>query len=262
MNILNAIVANKKKEIAKRKKMRPLASFVKTLGASDRNFHRALKKGRNDANPRLIAEIKKASPSEGILRPRLETDFPEIVAVYNRYASAISVVTDERFFQGHLEWIKKIRALTNLPILCKDFIIDEYQIYEARNYGADSILLIASPHCVDEKKLTEFVKIAGSLGMSSLVEIHNEKEIKTALNAGAEIIGINNRNLETFDVSLEITLALAPLVPPECVIVSESGFKTSEEIKKMHGLADAVLIGTTFMKAKNIASACAKLFHC
>ena len=183
MNILNTIVANKKKEIAKRKKMRPLASFVKTLGASDRNFHRALKKGRNDANPRLIAEIKSASPSEGILRPCLETDFPEIVAVYNRYASAISVVTDERFFQGHLEWIKKIRTLTNLPILCKDFIVDEYQLYEARQYGANAILLIAAT--LDEKKLKKFIKIADSLSMNSLIEIHNEKELKTALNAFA-----------------------------------------------------------------------------
>ncbi len=257
MNILDSIIAYKKKEIAKRKKTHPLSSFITTLAPSDRNFALALKDGRNDSRSRLIAELKKASPSEGLLRPNLKEEIETIARIYDRYANAISIVTDEKFFQGKLEWIKKIRALTNLPILCKDFIVDEYQLYEARAYGADAVLLITS--ALDEKKLQKFLKIAGSLGMSSLVEIHNENEIKTALNFGAEIIGINNRNLETFAVSLETTLALAPLIPNDRIVVSESGFKTREDIKKIRGLADAVLVGTSFMKAKNIQEQIQKL---
>lgn len=259
MNILNAILANKKKEISKRKKTHPLASFIKTLLPSDRNFKKALKNGRSDASTRLIAELKKASPSEGLLRANLEKEIEIIASIYDKHASAVSVVTDEKFFQGKFEWITRARKSTRLPILCKDFIVDEYQIYEARKYGADAILLIVGAFDWNKKsgrKNYEFFKkciqCAQSLGVDALVEIHNRKELEIALDIGAKIIGINNRNLETFAVSLETTLVLAPLIPRECIIISESGFKTREDIKKINGVVDAVLAGTSLMKTENL----------
>ena len=252
MNILHSIITHKQKEVAARKREVPLEKFLPKLEPSPKNFKKAIqRRAKQELN--LIAEIKKASPSEGVLRPHLEKELTKIVAVYNRYASAISVVTDERFFQGHLEWIKKIRALTNLPILCKDFIVDEYQIYEARAHGADAVLLIVNYELrITNYELRKYVAIANELGMSCLIEVHNKQELDIALNAGAEIIGINNRDLETFTVSLDTTLSLAPYIPQDITIVSESGFKTRDDIKKMRGIVDAVLIGAELMKAKDI----------
>lgn len=250
MNILETIIAHKKQEVARRKKQKPLASLVKNLGASDRNFKLAMRGGRTGAHPRLIAEIKKASPSEGLLRQNLEKEIETIARIYDRYANAISVVTDEKFFQGKPEWIKKVKSVSRRPVLYKDFIVDEYQVYEAREYGADAALLIAS--ILDGKKLQKFIRIARTVQMDCLVEIHTKSELAAAIEAGAEIIGINNRNLETFKVSLETTLALAPFIPKDSIVVSESGFYAKENINRVDQMADAVLIGTAFMKAKNI----------
>jgi indole-3-glycerol phosphate synthase len=268
MNILNAIIANKKKEIATRKKARPLSSFIKTVLPSDRDFEKALKNGRNDGFPRLIAELKKASPSEGLLRPNLEKEVETIARIYDKHAAAISVVTDEKFFQGKGEWIARVKKTTGLPILCKDFIIDEYQIYEARKYGADAVLLIVCAFDWSKKSkhknydfLKKCIKCTQSLGIAMLVEIHDQKELDIALDIGAKIIGINNRNLETFSVSLKITLSLAPLIPRGITIISESGFKTREDIKKIRGRVDAALVGTRLMRTKNINSEIFRLFH-
>ena len=245
MNILDSIIENKRKEIAERKRKCPIEALSKTVRKSTRSLKDALQT-HEKSKINLIAEIKKASPSEGVLRPHLENELPDIVALYNRYASAISVVTDEKFFQGMLEWIKKIRTLTHLPILCKDFIIDEYQIYEARAYRADAILLIAA--ALDEAKLKNYIKTARMLGMDSLVEAHSQDEIHTALNAGANIIGINNRDLSTFAVNIETTVRLAHSIPPDIVTVSESGFSSKGAVQRVADLVDAVLIGTIFMK--------------
>lgn len=250
MNILHSIITHKKKEVARRKKKQPLAYFISTLAPSDRDFKKTLAGGRNDVRPRLIAELKKASPSEGLLRANLEEKIETIAGIYAKHAAAISVVTDEKFFQGKREWLTRAREAAHLPILCKDFIVDEYQIYEARKYGADAILLIAA--ALNKTKLKKFIKTSADLGINSLVEVHAKSELETAISAGAKIIGINNRNLETFEVLLETTFALAPLVPKQCVIVSESGFATREDIQKMRGLADAVLVGTWLMRAKDI----------
>lgn len=200
----------------------------------------------------LIAEIKKASPSKGILRG----DFnPVKIAITYQAngASAISVLTDERFFEGKIEHIKKIRGNVSIPILRKDFFIDEYQIYETVEAGAEAILLICEILSIAE--LTKFYNLAVELGLDCLVEVHNEEDIEKALAVNAAIIGINNRDLHTFKVDLGVTQRLIRLIPQNKVIVSESGIKCYEDIMFLKSLGvNAVLIGEAFMEADDIAS--------
>jgi indole-3-glycerol phosphate synthase/phosphoribosylanthranilate isomerase len=260
MGILTKIINHKIKEIEQRKKERPLKSFIDKIDQGKRNFKEVITSSDSQAIPNLIAEIKKASPSAGLLRPSLENDLEEIVKIYNQHATAISIVTDQKFFQGDLEWIKKIRKLTKLPILCKDFIVDEYQIYEARLYGADAVLLIYHETCNMKHETTaHLIKTARQLNMGCLVEARSQEEIKNALNAGAKIIGINNRNLETFEVNIDNSLDLVKYIPDDIIKVNESGFKTADNIKKAAGYVDAVLIGTRFMQEDNIEDAMAQL---
>ena len=259
MNILQKIINHKIKEIEQRKKDRSLQSFIDKITPSERNFKKAIRSCHDF--PFLIAEIKKASPSAGLLRPNLEDELEAIVKIYNNHAAAISIVTDQKFFQGNLKWIKKVRELTDLPIMCKDFVVDEYQIYEARWYGADAVLLIVNHETwnIKHETIAHLIKTARKLSMDCLIETHNEQEIKNALEAGAEIIGINNRDLTTFDVNLETTLDLASHIPDEIVKVSESGFKTVDDIKRVAGKVDAILIGTRFMEADDISDMIKKL---
>lgn len=197
----------------------------------------------------VIAEIKKASPSEGIIR---ENPNPKSIA--NAYkkngAAAISVVTDESFFKGQLKWIGEIKNAVPLPVIRKDFILDRKQVYESKSAGADAILLIAA--ILDESSLKELYDLAYSLGMEVLVEIHNRQELEMALNAGAEIIGINNRNLENFKVGKETFISLAAQIPNDKIVVAESGIHSKEDVLlfKAHG-ADAVLVGTHLMRDKD-----------
>ncbi len=244
MNILNKIIEHKKEEVAKAKKKRPLSGFVNDLQPSIRDFKKAIsKEGVN-----LIAELKKASPSVGVVSKNFDID--KIIKIYNKYSSAISVLTDEKFFSGSLENLKKVRTLSKLPILRKDFIIDEYQIYEARDAGADAILLIAS--VLSEEEINDFIKIAKKYKMDCLVEIHNIKELKKVLKTDAEIIGINNRNLENFKIDLNTTLDLAKYIPTDKVVVSESGINDYGDVARFGEMVNAVLVGTGLLKSGDV----------
>ena len=200
----------------------------------------------------LIAEIKKASPSSGIIRGDFNPT--KIAMTYQAHgASAISVLTDERFFEGKLEHLKTVKEAVSLPVLRKDFIIDEYQIYESVAAGADAILLIAD--LLSGSEMTGFYQLARSLGLDVLLEVHNEEDMDKAIAAGGDIIGINNRDLHTFKVDLTVTQKLVRLVPMHKIKVSESGIKTYEDVMFLKSLGiNAVLIGTAFMEAPDIAS--------
>lgn len=245
--ILDKIIENKKLEVIKAKENFPLSKFRKKIKKSDRSFRAAIMK-KSEENVNIIAELKKAAPSKGILRQKY--DVASIAKIYNKYADALSVVTDEKFFKGKLKDMDKARKATKLPILRKDFIIDEYQIYESRYYGADAILLIAS--ILSKNKINNFIKLAEKLGMDCIVEVSNKRELMSVLQTNANIIGINNRNLRTFKVDIDATFRLANLVPINKMIVSESGINSREDIEKIKDSVDAALIGTALMKAKNM----------
>lgn len=249
--ILSRIIEEKRREIedAKRQKSpEELAREVK--GICVRSSFR-----KNISRPHhinLIAEIKKASPSKGILRG----DFNPIkigVTYQANGASAISILTDERFFEGRLEYIKKVKDNISLPILRKDFIIDEYQVYESVASGADAILLIAE--LLSSNEMTGLYNLATSLGLDVLMETHNEEDIEKALATGGSIIGINNRDLHNFKVDLSVTQKLIRLIPQNKVKVSESGIRTYEDVMFLKSLGvNAVLIGEAFMEAGDIAA--------
>ncbi|MHB1376334.1 MAG: indole-3-glycerol phosphate synthase TrpC [Candidatus Humimicrobiaceae bacterium] len=198
----------------------------------------------------FICEVKKASPSKGIIT----NDFPyiKIAKEYEKAgAAAISVLTEPDFFMGSINYLKEIKQNITIPILQKDFIIDEYQIYEASMAGADAILLICT--ILSITKVKKFIKIADSLGLSCLVEAHDEQEVKKAVEAGARVIGVNNRNLKTFEVDINNSIHLRRLVPENIIFVSESGIQTRDDINALRVIGtDAVLIGETFMRSKNI----------
>lgn len=243
--VLDKILKHKEQEIKLFKKALPLSRFKSKLKKSNRNFAKAIT--AKDVN--LIAEIKAASPSKGIIRRRIHPG--KIAREYEKSkAAAISVLTDTRFFGGHLDFIKHARSITKIPILRKEFIIDEYQVYESRHYGADAILLIAA--VLSKEKIDKFIKIAEKYNMDCLVEVHNEKELKKVLKTKAKIIGINNRNLKTLKINLNTTLKLVKKIPDDKIIVSESGFNKKSDVKEVKGKVNAVLIGTSLMKSNNI----------
>ncbi|MGE0902715.1 MULTISPECIES: indole-3-glycerol phosphate synthase TrpC [Dehalococcoides] len=204
---------------------------------------------------KLIAEVKKASPSKGIIRP--DFDPVDIARIYARNgAAAISVLTEEHHFQGSLDNLKLIResgAASSLPLLRKDFIHDPYQVYEARLYGADAVLLIAA--MLTPQKLEKLLSLSHTLGMKCLVEVHTRPELDIALKSNARIIGLNNRDLHTFKVDLSVTETLRPLIPPERIVVSESGIQTRADISRLAELGvDAVLIGEALTASADIAA--------
>jgi indole-3-glycerol phosphate synthase len=215
-----------------------------------RGFRKAIESGRPLA---LIAELKRASPSAGIIRE--DFDPASIAREYEKGgASCLSVLTDEQFFQGSLEDLRQARGASSLPVLRKDFILDDIQVTEARAWGADSILLIVA--CLEEPQLALMLNKARALGMDVLVEVHTEKELKMALSVGADMIGINNRDLRTFEVSLETTQRLASMVPEDVVLVAESGIGNRADCEKMKRCGvDAVLVGEALMRSADIAAA-------
>ncbi|MFC1512653.1 indole-3-glycerol phosphate synthase TrpC [bacterium] len=248
-NILEEIVFYRKLELNETKKNVPLEKIKEELKSIDtylRKFRNALA-GKEKIS--IIAEIKKASPSKGILKDDLNV--VEFAGMYEKAgASAISVLTEKKYFFGDPKYLKEIRACVNLPLLRKDFIIDEYQIFESKLLGADAVLLIAS--LLDETALKVFIETAHSLELDCLVETHTEQEIKKSLNAGAEIIGINNRNLQDFSVSLDTTKRLSKLVPQDRIIVSESGIHTEQDVKTLETYGvNAVLVGESIIKSKD-----------
>jgi indole-3-glycerol phosphate synthase len=248
-DILAKIVSSKRREVAQSKAAVPEAELERRVGdaAPVRDFHAALAGG---PGVRLLAEIKKASPSAGVLR----ADF-DPVAIARTYAengaAALSVLTDEPFFQGKLAYLSAVRAAVNLPLLRKDFLLERYQLLEARVAGADAVLLIAE--ILDDAQLPHMIREAATLGLHALVELYDPANLPRVLAAGATIIGVNNRNLRTFVTRLEHTLELAPQLPPGCVLVSESGIKTKADILRLQSAGvHAVLIGETFMRARDV----------
>lgn len=226
----------------------------KTVSKSTRSFFEALDKGGKNGGRALIAEVKFASPSKGqIYKGKVNKDEAgKIAKIYEQNgASAISVLTDEKYFKGSFEYLKKVKEVTkNVPILCKDFIVTEYQIFKAREYGADAILLIAK--LLSESQLKQFLKVARDLGMECLVEVHNEEELEIVLKTDAKIIGINNRNLSNFTIDLETTNRLVYKIPKDKIIVAESGISSRKDLGKLDKMVRAILVGSALMSSKNI----------
>jgi indole-3-glycerol phosphate synthase len=246
-NLLSQIVASTRAAVAERKKLLPLAELQKNpaLKNPTRDFKKAIQ-GKDRLH--LIAELKRASPSAGVIRENF--DPVALAKIYDCHADAISVLTEEKYFQGSREYLAQVRQASNLPLLAKDFFTDPYQIYEAKLAGADAILLIVN--ILSDAELKEFLQLAESLSLSALVETHDETEVERALKADAQIIGINNRDLKTFQIDLSTTLHLAPKIPAEKILVAESGMKQAEDLKKLRGVADAVLIGSAFMREEDV----------
>ncbi|HHW39911.1 MAG TPA: indole-3-glycerol phosphate synthase TrpC [Syntrophomonadaceae bacterium] len=250
--ILDQIVSAKREEVARLREAFPLHRLRRQAEEAPpaRDFLRALKRTGGQVN--LIAEIKRASPSRGVIRP--DFDPPALAREYESAgAKAISVLTDERFFQGHPEHLRRVREAVALPVLRKDFIIDPVQIYESRLLGADAVLLIAA--VLEQSRLEDCLALARELGMAALVEVHTEEELYRVLRTGARIIGINNRDLATFKTDLSTTFNLAPLIPPGRVVVSESGIRTGEDLVRLaeRGI-DSVLVGEALMRAPDVAA--------
>jgi indole-3-glycerol phosphate synthase len=207
--------------------------------------------------PGIIAEIKKASPSEGVIRKNIDASGIALSYLKNG-ASAISVVTDKQFFQGDINWIAEVKRAVSLPVIRKDFVIDEKQVYESKAAGADSMLLIAG--ILEESKLKELYSLCYELGMESLVEVHTLQELEKTMRIGAEIIGINNRNLKSFGVDNSTFSSIANHIPSDKIVVAESGIHSREDLLYMKNAnADAVLIGTHFMRAADPGQALAEL---
>ncbi len=259
-DILKKILAVKAQEIAAAQVIKPLAVMRAEAGqaAPARDFVGAIRAKIAAGQAAVIAEIKKASPSKGVLR----ADFrpAEIAASYAQHGAAcLSVLTDEQFFQGSAEYLKQARAACALPVLRKDFIVGEYQIYEARAMGADAILLIAA--ALDVKQMKSFEALAHSLGMAVLVEVHNGEELEGALQLTTPLIGVNNRNLRTFEVSLRTTLDLLPRIPADRIVVTESGILNAEDVQLMRANhVNAFLVGEAFMRADDPGAELAKVF--
>jgi indole-3-glycerol phosphate synthase len=252
MNILNQILAQKKLEIAAldAQALRHAAEQSPT----PRDFLAAMQRRRFGTHPSLIAELKRASPSKGILAPHL--DLFQVADIYTQNgAAAISVLTDEKFFQGKLETLHALRTDSRIPIplLRKDFIIAESQIYEARANGADAILLIAAA-LLDDKHFADLHACAQSLGLTALVEVHDEAETERALKIpNIQLIGINNRNLATFDVTLETTERLRPMIPTDITVVAESGIFTDADVERLEKASiDAILVGEALVTSEDI----------
>lgn len=263
-DILERIVAVKREEIAAGRARRSLASLREEAESAERradlrDFAGALRARLDDGRPAVIAEVKKASPSKGVLRERFVP--AEIAASYTLHgASALSVLTDERFFQGSADYLRQARAACPLPVLRKDFLIDEYQVFEARAMGADCILLIVA--CLDDARLADLEAVAAALGMAVLVEVHDAGELERALRLRTPLVGINNRNLRTFEVALETTLGLLPRVPPQRILVTESGILAPADVRRMRAAdVHAFLVGEAFMRAPDPGEALAALFR-
>ena len=259
-DILDKIVAVKREEIAAAKRVRDEASLRREAEAlgGQRDFVGALRAKITAGRAAVIAEVKKASPSKGVLRERFVP--AEIAASYERGGAAcLSVLTDLQFFQGSAEYLRQARAACALPVLRKDFMVDAWQVWEARAMGADCILLIAA--CLGDAQMAELEAQAHALGMAVLVEVHDGAELDRALKLKTPLVGINNRNLRTFEVTLDTTIGLLPRVPAERLLVTESGILAPADVKRMRDArVNAFLVGEAFMRAADPGAALASLF--
>lgn len=249
MSILDKITEKKLARLNIAKAGTHLSALKERLSECEptRDFKAAITKKHGSV--RLIAEIKKASPSKGLIRESF--DPVGIAVIYEeKSVDAISVLTEEDFFQGDINYITTVKSRTSRPVLRKDFIFDEYQIYEARAFGADAILLIAS--LLERQQAEEYLHLCGELGLSVLFEVHDHAELEKALRVDAGIIGINNRNLKTMSVDLKTTFLLKKEIPSDRIIVSESGIKTRDDVLSLEAAGiDAMLIGTSLMEARD-----------
>ena len=259
-DILTQIVAVKREEIAEAIRRKPLAAMREDAESRvlTRDFVGAIHAKIASGKAAVIAEVKKASPSKGVLR----ADFipADIAQTYAEHGAAcLSVLTDKQFFQGDVDYLKQARASCSLPVLRKDFMVDNYQIYESRVMGADCILLIAA--CLDDSQMKDMEALAMSLDMAVLVEVHDEPELDRALKLKTPLIGINNRNLKTFEVSLDTTSSLASSVPADRIVVTESGISTIDDVKRLRAAnINAFLVGEAFMREEDPGVALASLF--
>jgi indole-3-glycerol phosphate synthase len=254
--ILDKIVATRRAEVDRAKAVQPEAELRARIADAPpvRDFFTPLAVG---GPIRLIAEVKKASPSAGVIRA--DFDPAEIAKTYEGHgASCISVLTDETHFHGRLDYLRQVRAASRLPVLLKDFILDTYQVLEARAAGADAVLLIAES--LDDGNLRKLFNAICELGMSPLVELYEPQHLQRVFDAGATLIGINNRNLHTFEVDLDHTIKMRKRVPDECVLVAESGIKSRDDVLRLEAAGvDAMLVGESLMREPDIGAAVDRL---
>ena len=259
-DILNKIVAVKREEVAAALGKKSLAAMRADAESRvlTRDFEGAMRAKIAAGQAAVIAEIKKASPSKGVLRAEfIPADIAQSYAEHG--AACLSVLTDKQFFQGSVDYLKQARASCDLPVLRKDFMIDAYQVYEARAMGADAILLIAA--CLDDAQMADLEAMARSLDMAVLVEVHDRAELDRALKLKTRLVGINNRNLRTFEVTLQTTLDMLPDVPKDRLLVTESGILNAADVQRMRDAnVHAFLVGEAFMRAAEPGEALAKLF--
>ncbi|CAH0525701.1 bifunctional indole-3-glycerol-phosphate synthase TrpC/phosphoribosylanthranilate isomerase TrpF [Vibrio hippocampi] len=249
--VLAKIVDDKRLWVAARKESQPLEEFQASLTPSDRSFYQALSTGKTA----FILECKKASPSKGLIRDDFNLDY--IASVYNQHASAISVLTDEKYFQGNFDFLPQVRNQVSVPVLCKDFMIDPYQVYLARHYNADAILLMLS--VLNDEEYQQLAEIAHSLNLGILTEVSNEQELERAIKLGAKVVGINNRNLRDLSVDLTRTKQLAPKLPKDTVVISESGIYNHQQVRDLIHYANGFLIGSSLMAEDNLELAVRKV---
>ena len=259
-DILKRIVAVKHEEVAAARRRRDAASVRRDAEARGglRDFEAALRRRVDAGAAAVIAEVKKASPSKGVLREHFVPS--EIAASYERHGAAcLSVLTDESFFQGSAAYLEQARAACALPVLRKDFIVDAYQVDEARAMGADCVLLIAA--CLDDALMADLESQALALGMAVLVEVHDAAELDRALKLRTPLVGVNNRNLRSFEVSLQTTIDLLPRIPSERLLVTESGILVRDDVRRMRDVGvHAFLVGEAFMRSADPGQALAALF--
>ncbi|PVV25287.1 MAG: indole-3-glycerol-phosphate synthase [gamma proteobacterium symbiont of Ctena orbiculata] len=259
-DILLKITRRKRQEIADRLSLRSIAELETSLpqASEPRGFADAIARKLAAGEAGVIAEIKKASPSKGVLREDFQP--AQIALSYAKGGAAcLSVLTDIDFFQGSDQYLQQARDACTLPVIRKDFIIDPYQVYEARAIGADCILLITA--CLDDQQLKDLNDLARQLGMDVLIEVHDAEELQRALQVENRLIGINNRNLRSFEVSLDTTLELLPRIPADRIVVTESGILTSEDVALMRShQVNAFLVGEAFMRAEDPGMKLARLF--
>lgn len=246
--MLDRIIALKKEEVEQRKKALPLTRLQERIARQKPPLD--LTRELKGDHIRLIAEVKQASPSRGMLSPHLNPI--ELAKTYAEGgAAAISVLTEANYFKGHIDYLRAIRPEVQLPLLRKDFVFDPYQVYESRAYGADALLLITA--ILSQDQLEELLSLSHSLGLRCLVEVHNENEVETALLSGAEIVGINNRDLNTFSVDIDTTRRLRPLIPQQRIVVAESGIRSRSDVEKLEEWGiDAMLVGEALVTAHDV----------
>jgi indole-3-glycerol phosphate synthase len=257
-SVLEQIVERKKQEVADGKRLKSASDFQVDGIAPCRGFIQALKGKFELGKPAVIAEIKKASPSKGVIRP--DFDPASIARSYTENgATCLSVLTDKDYFQGSDEYLRLAREACTLPILRKDFVIDSWQIHQSRYLGADCILLIVA--ALSEEQVAEYQCLATEIGLDVLIEVHNRAELEIALRTGNPLIGVNNRDLHSFETRLDVTLDLLSDIPPDCLLVTESGIHTRDDVDRMRSSGiNAFLVGEAFMRASDPGRALRQLF--